>query len=107
MKNFILAARPKTLLAGVIPPMVAYAYYTLNYNNSALWYLLLTVLGALFIQLTTNFFNDLIDHQKGADKVRVGPTRVSASGLVKIETVKRWALSCLFLAALCGIPLVI
>lgn len=107
MKNFILAARPKTLLAGVIPPMVAYSYFLSSAKNSALLYLALAVMGALFIQLATNFFNDVIDHEKGADKKRVGPTRVSASGLVEIKTVKLWAKTCVALAAMCGIPLII
>lgn len=107
MKNFILAARPKTLLAGVIPPMVAYAYYLSRATESAVLYLLLAVFGALFIQLATNFFNDVIDHQKGADKKRVGPTRVSAAGLVDIKTVRKWAIICVSLGALCGIPLII
>ena len=107
MKNFILAARPKTLLAGVIPPMVAYAYYLSHSQQSAFPYLILAVLGALFIQLATNFFNDVIDHEKGADKKRVGPTRVSASGLVDIKVVKKWAVACVALGALCGIPLII
>jgi 1,4-dihydroxy-2-naphthoate octaprenyltransferase len=107
MKNFIMATRPKTLLAGVIPPMVAYAYYFATAKSSEALYLLLAVFGALFIQLATNFFNDVIDHEKGADKKRVGPTRVSAAGLVKIGTVKRWAYLCVALGALCGIPLII
>ncbi len=107
MKNFILAARPKTLLAGVIPPMVAYAYFLSTARSGAAPYLVLAVLGALFIQIATNFFNDVIDHEKGADKKRVGPTRVSAAGLVDIKTVKSWAIICVSLAALCGIPLII
>lgn len=106
MKNFILAARPKTLLAGVIPPMVAYAYFLADSHGAGL-YLFLAVMGALFIQLATNFFNDVIDHEKGADKKRVGPTRVSAAGLVDIKTVKTWAIVCVTLGALCGIPLII
>jgi 1,4-dihydroxy-2-naphthoate polyprenyltransferase len=106
MKNFILAARPKTLLAGVIPPMVAYAYFLADSRGAGL-YLFLAVMGALFIQLATNFFNDVIDHEKGADKKRVGPTRVSAAGLVDIKTVKKWAIVCVTLGALCGIPLII
>jgi 1,4-dihydroxy-2-naphthoate octaprenyltransferase len=106
MKNFILAARPKTLLAGVIPPMVAYAYF-LSESRGAGIYLLLAVMGALFIQIATNFFNDVIDHEKGADKKRVGPTRVSAAGLVDIKTVKKWAITCVVLGALCGVPLIV
>lgn len=108
MKNFILASRPKTLLAGVIPPMVAYAYYLSEPQRpNSIIYLVLCVLGALFIQLATNFFNDVVDFQKGADAKRVGPTRVSAAGLVDINTVKRWAITCVILAGLCGIPIVI
>jgi len=49
----------------------------------------------------------VIDFQKGADAKRVGPTRVSAAGLVDIKTVKVWAYSCVSLGALCGIPLII
>lgn len=107
MKNFILATRPKTLLASVIPPMVAYAYFMASTSDSAGIYLALTVAGALFIQLATNFFNDVIDFQKGADAKRVGPTRVSASGLVDIKVVKQWAIFCVAIAGVCGIPLII
>ncbi len=107
MKNFILATRPKTLLAGVLPPLVAYAYYVSPGRESQVLYLALAVFGALFIQIATNFFNDVIDHEKGADKKRVGPTRVSASGLVPVATVRRWALTCVAAGALCGIPLIL
>jgi 1,4-dihydroxy-2-naphthoate octaprenyltransferase len=107
MKNFILAARPKTLLAGVIPPLVAYAFYfkDASLGNQSI-YLLLCVTAALFIQIATNFFNDVVDFQKGADAKRVGPTRVSAAGLVDIKTVKKWAFTCVTLAVLCGIPII-
>lgn len=108
MKNFILAARPKTLLAGVIPPIVSYTYYLSSKNVSPeIFYLVMCVLGALFIQIATNFFNDVVDFEKGADEKRVGPTRVSAAGLVDIKTVKSWAIGCVILACLCGIPIIL
>jgi 1,4-dihydroxy-2-naphthoate polyprenyltransferase len=107
MKNFILAARPKTLLAGVVPPLVAYSYHISQNAEQSFLYLVLAILGALFIQLATNFFNDVIDHEKGADKKRVGPTRVSSAGLVDLRTVKRWAYACVALGAVVGIPIVI
>lgn len=106
MKNFILAARPKTLLAGVIPPTVSYIYFSQQQGFVSWGYFPLCFFGALFIQLATNFFNDVIDHEKGADKVRVGPTRVSASGLVEIKTVKAWAWMMVTGAAVCGIPII-
>jgi len=107
MKNFILATRPKTLLAGVLPPIVSYLYFISEFKTHASLYLILCVLGALFIQIATNFFNDVIDFKKGADKERVGPTRVTAAGLVDIKTVEIWAYTSAGLAAICGIPIII
>ncbi len=107
MKNFILAARPRTLLAGVIPPLVSYFYFYSSTDNHRVAWGILCISGALFIQLATNFFNDVIDFKKGADAKRVGPTRVSAAGLVDIKTVEFWAWSCVFAAALIGIPIII
>ncbi len=107
MKNFIMASRPKTLLAGIIPPTVTYIFFV-NVSQKHEWtYFFLCFFGALLIQLATNFFNDVIDFQKGADANRVGPTRVSASGLVDIKIVKRWAYTCVILAFLCGVPIFI
>jgi 1,4-dihydroxy-2-naphthoate octaprenyltransferase len=107
MKNFILAARPKTLLAGVIPPLVSYFYFHSATDTHRVSWAILCISGALFIQLATNFFNDVIDFKKGADAKRVGPTRVSAAGLVNIKTVEFWAWSCVTAAAMIGIPIII
>ncbi len=106
MKNFILAARPKTLLAGAIPPTVSYIYFVSQFGLRSWAYFQLCLFGALFIQIATNFFNDVIDHEKGADLKRVGPTRVSASGLVEVKRVRFWAWSMVLGAALCGIPII-
>lgn len=107
MKNFILAARPKTLLAGILPPLVSYFYFHSATDTHKVAWGILCISGALFIQLATNFFNDVIDFKKGADAKRVGPTRVSAAGLVDIKTVEFWAWSCVVAAAMIGIPIII
>lgn len=107
MKNFILAARPKTLLAGVLPPLVSYIYFQSVTNTHRIPWVILCIAGALFIQLATNFFNDVIDFKKGADAKRVGPTRVSAAGLVDIKTVEFWAWCCVGAAAMIGIPIIL
>ncbi|MES2526864.1 MAG: 1,4-dihydroxy-2-naphthoate octaprenyltransferase [Bdellovibrionota bacterium] len=107
MKYFILAARPKTLLAGIIPPLVSYFYFHSATDQHRVAWGILCMAGALFIQLATNFFNDVIDFKKGADAKRVGPTRVSAAGLVNIKTVEFWAWCCLVAAAMIGIPIII
>ncbi len=65
------------------------------------------LLAALLIQIGTNLANDYFDHQKGADTAeRLGPTRVTQSGLVPPPTVRNAMLLCFGLAALLGAYLI-
>lgn len=106
MRSYILAARPKTLPAAIVPVWVgcALAYHlTGTWDGRLAFY---TVTSALWIQIATNFFNDAIDAQKGADTdARLGPVRVTASGRLTHKTVHLAALLCLLLAAAFGWPL--
>jgi len=77
-----LAIRPRTLGAAFAPVMlgtaIAYAAGRLHVPSAlaALW-------GAVWLQIGTNFANDLFDFEKGADSAtRVGPVRVTQAGLV-------------------------
>lgn len=79
-KSFLLATRPKTLVAAIIPPVVAHSYYVYQSNETSYYYLSLCLLGSILIQISTNFYNDAIDAIKGADEKRVGPKRMGASG---------------------------
>jgi len=107
MKALLLAARPKTLPAAVVPVWLGTA---LAYHLTAEWSvaLMLATLGAtICIQIATNLFNDAIDAHKGADtEQRLGPKRVTASGLVSAKTVFSWAGIFLGLACLCAIVLI-
>ncbi len=107
MKNLILASRPRTLILSVLPPLVAYQYAHTMFGATNWVYALLAVTSALMIQLATNYFNDLIDFQKGADLKRVGPVRVITAGLVEAATIKRWAITALVVAFITGIPLIL
>jgi 1,4-dihydroxy-2-naphthoate polyprenyltransferase len=103
--NWILAARPKTLSAAVVPVMLglALAPRPIHVALAAC-----TLLGALFIQIATNFINDALDFKRGADTTeRLGPVRVTQAGLMSAESVMRAAYVCFALAALCGIPLIL
>lgn len=107
MKSFILAARPKTLPAAVVPVWVGcvVAYSLVGYWDW--WLALLTLLGAVFIQIGTNFFNDAIDADKGADTdARLGPVRATASGQLSRRTVYLSAVVSLLLASVCGALLI-
>ena len=83
-----MAARPKTLWAGIAPVIIgtAMAYETgMHHWPSALVCLLI----ALSIQIGTNLANDYFDFVNGSDTAkRVGPTRVTQAGLVKPTSIK-------------------
>ncbi len=62
---------------------------------------------ALLIQIGTNLANDYFDYVKGADTVhRLGPTRVTQSGLIAPSEVRRGMLITFGLAVLLGVYLV-
>ena len=104
----ILATRPKTLPAAVVPVWVG---CVLAWKLTGEFHVLLaavTLLGALFIQIATNFFNDAIDASKGADtERRLGPQRVTATGLLPPRRVMALGVIFLLLATACGIWLLI
>jgi len=107
MKALVLASRPKTLPAAIVPVWLG---TTLAYYLTGEWSvsLMVATLGAaICIQVATNFFNDAIDARKGADtKKRLGPQRVTASGILSQKTVFTWAAIFLGLACLCAIVLI-
>lgn len=106
MKNWILASRPKTLSAAIVPVLVGSALAADEPPGVTWWVFVCALLGAVFIQIATNFINDALDFKKGTDTgERLGPLRVTQAGLLSAEAVMRGAWLCLFLAALCGIPL--
>lgn len=65
------------------------------------------LLGGVFIQIGTNLANDYFDFKKGADTAsRVGPQRVTQSGLIAPEMVRNGFLASFGLSFLLGIYLV-
>jgi len=102
---WILAARPKTLSAAIVPVLMGTALAAPRISWPLFAY---TLLGAVLIQIATNFINDALDFKKGADtSERLGPIRVTQAGLLSADAVLRGAWMCLAGAALCGIPLVL
>lgn len=103
LQAIVLAARPKTLPAAVVP---VWAGCVLAWRLSGAFDLTLalcTLGGAVAIQIATNFFNDAIDSRKGADTARrLGPTRVTAAGLMAPGVVMACAVGFLMLAVGCG-----
>lgn len=106
LKSVVLAARPKTLPAAIVPVWVGCVLAWKLTGNFNLLLALCTLGASIAIQIATNFFNDAIDAAKGADtEKRLGPTRVTASGMMKSSTVMGLACVFLGLATACGVVL--
>lgn len=95
------AARPRTLGISLIPVLVA-AALAFHQQVFRLGVGLATAVGALAIQVATNFINDAQDGARGVDVARVGPRRLVAAGLVERRTMIKAALIAFAVAALAG-----
>ena len=105
-QSWILASRPRTLPAALVPVMVgsALAIYQGIFFPA---YSIVALLCSILIQIGTNFTNDLYDFLKGTDtKERKGPLRVLASGLISVKEMKWGIFLVFFTAFLLGLYLV-
>jgi 1,4-dihydroxy-2-naphthoate octaprenyltransferase len=105
VRAWVLAARPATLTAAVAPVAVgtACAHAAGGFRPLPA---IAALVGALLLQVTANFANDVFDSEKGADtEERLGPTRVVQSGLLSARAVRIGVMVVLLLALLDGIYL--
>jgi 1,4-dihydroxy-2-naphthoate polyprenyltransferase len=103
-----MAARPRTLCLSMTPVAVG-AALAWAAERAIHWPAVLAALvGSVLIQIGTNLHNDAVDSERGGDGPdRVGPPRVTASGLLNVTTVKGGASACFAIAALMGCYLVL
>ncbi len=103
---WIEAARPKTLAAALAPVALGVAIAARDGRAHA-GAALAALLGAVAIQVGTNYANDYFDHRQGADDAaRLGPRRAVQAGLVRPEAMRRAALWAFGLALVPGAWLV-
>ncbi len=103
---WLMAARPATLTAAVVPVLVGTA--AASYDGH---FRLLPFVGAMMaaalIQVGTNLANDFFDFERGADTPdRLGPLRVTQSGLASPQSVRSAVYLTFGAAAAIGVYLV-
>ena len=114
LKSIFLAARPKTLPAGLVAVAAGclivhkFQLHLPEIGVQLNWMLaIFTALSCMCIQIACNFFNDAIDCTKNADTdKRQGPRRITASGDLSPLAVKMWGCAFLSAAALFALPLI-
>ena len=107
VKAWILASRPPTLAAALVPVAVGAA--VASSLDGLRWLPTLGALwGAIWLQIGTNFANDVFDFEKGADTgERLGPTRAVQAGLLSSSAMRRGMVVAFALATVSGIYLTI
>lgn len=107
-KSWLLATRPKTLIASVVPVAVGTCLAFASGATISLWVSFFALLSAFGIQIGTNLINDALDFKKGADTAeRLGPVRVTQSGLLTMQQVHLAGLICFAAAVIFAIPLIL
>jgi hypothetical protein len=111
LADWVAGARPRTLPAAAAPILAGVAAGFESVPSPPLWRLVLLPLlclgVALALQVGVNYANDYSDGIRGTDDVRVGPVRLTASGLARPGSVKRAAFLCFGAAAVLGGAIVV
>jgi 1,4-dihydroxy-2-naphthoate octaprenyltransferase len=105
---WLMAARPRTLPAAIAPVLVGTtaAVYETSGDRFRVAAFIAALVGSVLIQIGTNLANDYSDAKRGADTVdRLGPVRVTASGLVAPQRVLVGTWLAFAAAVACGIYL--
>lgn len=99
-------ARPRTLPAAISPVAAGTGVAAFSDDFDAVRATLALVV-ALAFQVAVNYANDYSDGIRGTDDERVGPLRLTASGIAGPGTVRRAAFIAFGVGALAGLALVI
>jgi 1,4-dihydroxy-2-naphthoate octaprenyltransferase len=101
IRHWLAGARPRTLGAAVCPVLVG----TAAAGTLIWWRFALALVVALALQVGVNYANDYSDGLRGTDAERIGPLRLTASGLVAPARVRNAAGLAFAVAALAGLVL--
>jgi len=104
LSTWIAGARPRTLPAAIAPVVVATA---LAGKDSQVLPALLALIVSLALQVGVNYANDYSDGIRGTDNDRIGPMRITASGLATPKQVRSAAFISFAVAAFAGLALAI
>jgi 1,4-dihydroxy-2-naphthoate octaprenyltransferase len=106
VRRWIVGARPRTLAAAVVPVAVGTVVGRLGSSGGIVWWrAVCAAIVSLAIQVGTNYANDYSDGVRGSDADRVGPVRLTSSGLASPGQVRAASFAAFGVAAAAGIAL--
>jgi 1,4-dihydroxy-2-naphthoate octaprenyltransferase len=104
LADWVNGARPRTLVASVAPVLVG----TAAAGRASLWRTLAALVVGLGLQIGVNFANDYQDGMRGVDTdERLGPPRLTSSGLASPRAVLLAALLSIAVAGVAGLAVAV
>lgn len=107
LKAWILASRPKTLTAAIVPVVIA---CSLAYHSGCLklFPAIVCLVFASLMQIASNLINDLYDYIKGSDRKedRLGPKRATAEGWITVTAMRVGIIAVIVPACIAGCLLI-
>jgi 1,4-dihydroxy-2-naphthoate octaprenyltransferase len=105
-RDWVSGARLRTLPLAFSPVILGSASAVWA-DSFDVWLFVLCLVVAVALQVGVNYANDYSDGIRGTDEHRVGPARLTGSGRVPAEAVKRAALISFGVAVLAGAAVVV
>jgi 1,4-dihydroxy-2-naphthoate octaprenyltransferase len=105
-RRWVIGARPRTLAAAFVPVAVGTVVGRLGTPGGIVWWrAACAAVVALGVQVATNYANDYSDGVRGSDDRRVGPLRLTSSGLATPGQVRAASLIAFGIAGVAGLAL--
>jgi 1,4-dihydroxy-2-naphthoate octaprenyltransferase len=105
IRTWLIAVRPVSFTASVIPVLVGTAIAAEHEFHPALF--VLALIGSVAIHAGTNLINDYFDHVKGTDdRAALGPSGVIQRGMLTPGAVRAGGIACFALGAAIGLAIV-
>ncbi|MFT6124289.1 MAG: 1,4-dihydroxy-2-naphthoate octaprenyltransferase, partial [Shewanella sp.] len=107
MQSWFMAIRPRTLPAAIGPLLIG-NMLAIGLEQFSLLIAFTSMLCAVLLQISVNLANDYFDFKNGIDtEERIGPIRVTQSGILAPSSVRNAMIGCLVISLLVGSLLIV
>ncbi|RPA63711.1 1,4-dihydroxy-2-naphthoate polyprenyltransferase [Shewanella frigidimarina] len=107
MQSWFMAIRPRTLPAAIGPLLIG-NMLAIGLEQFSLLIAFTSMLCAVLLQISVNLANDYFDFKNGIDtEERLGPIRVTQSGILAPSSVRNAMIGCLITSLLVGSLLIV
>ena len=106
LSEWIIAVRPWSLPASVMPILVTFSFLYFKGAEMNWLYCIWTLVGMVLFHLTGNTWSDYFDYKKNVDSADTFGAKSITTGMFDPDEIKRLAVGLFILSVVCGLGLV-